>query len=227
MKGVPNNMKKCAEPTKFLNISKLEGKPQFFSHPEVGMFEVDGHLYGTAAVSASLGVSPPDQGSPGCGKCFDLKTTYGRAVGKDITVMATNFCPECNVGASPWGSSYLEWHFDLAIPGGGQGLAPHCGLQYPQVLPQDWLVKSVDGCSVMPEELQYSCRLGQQWLSDYPNVMFREVPCPKLLLDRLGCGCEVPLIKGDCDCSWSLEDTACSTVQNSTCWKKCCTPLYG
>jgi len=175
------------KPSKF-HYEKLElgGNVTYFARPELGLFEQWGHLFGTVAVSRSLDVNFR-WGSKGCGKCYDLKMQWGNAQYKDLTVMATNFCPECNKGKSSWGINYLDWHFDFAIPGGGLGLSPHCQVQYPWVKSQDWLVTHTWNCRALPKELQASCELGITFLPDYGNVFFKEVPCPWILLDRLGC----------------------------------------
>jgi len=235
LEAVPGNTWRCNDPLKLLqqNFVGSLNKTEFFAHPNLGLFEKDGHIYGTAAVSATLGVNTPEKGSPGCGKCFDLKAVNSR-MKKPMTIMATNYCPECKKGKSPWGSHYERYHFDFAVPGGGQGLAPHCELQYPEVEGEpkyEWSTKYAGGCAKLPDELKESC---QTWFKNFhgewPDMMFKQVACPRVLTQRLGCqqgnNKELALKEG-CDCKWAQKEKSCAIKKDADakgCWSKCCTP---
>jgi len=95
--------------------------------------------------------------------------------------MATNFCPDepnCPRTPSetnPWGQHY---HFDIAIPGGGVGLADHCEQQYGGGY--NWKANSKADCSRLPGNVQEGCNI---WWDNFggmdnPLVEWREVSCP-------------------------------------------------
>lgn len=148
------------------------------------LFKVNGQIYGTVATSGSLG---QNAGGSGCNRCWSLRVKSGRAAGKTLKVMATNFCPDqpncprTKYDTNPWGQHY---HFDIAIPGGGVGLADHCHQQYGGG--SDWKVNSAAECSKLPSNVQSGCRIWWDDLHgmDNPLVAFTEISCPAVLRSK-------------------------------------------
>jgi len=144
----------------------------------------DGRIYGTVASSGSFGM---DDAGGACMKCYDLTVKDGPAMGKQLTVMATNYCPDeptCPAAGetNPKGQQY---HFDIAIPGGGLGGQGKCSEEYGG---GDWKVLSADDCGKLPEGIQSGCNLWYNDLDgmDNPLVDWVEVSCPSELADRCG-----------------------------------------
>lgn len=134
------------------------------------------------------------------------------AAGEKLTVMITNSCPDwqpgqncctgctncqgCGGGCPPTSQDKnvrgANYHFDIAIPGGGQGAAAACPQGY------TWKVNSVEDCtnpSVLPQdtpEYRNSCLIYYNNLNgmDNPMVAFKEVPCPENIPSYQGLNCK-------------------------------------
>jgi hypothetical protein len=132
--------------------------------------------YGFAAAKLS-GLGEGDW----CCACYKLTFTSGSAAGKQLVVQITNT-----------GGDLGNNHFDLAIPGGGQGIFSGCSKQYPGY--NSWGeqyggVSSASQCAALPASLQAGCQFRFGWGNgfDNPTVSFAQVRCPAALLQRSGC----------------------------------------
>lgn len=118
-------------------------------------------------------------------KCYDLVVKDGPAAGKELTVMATNYCPDQPTcpAAGQTNQYGQQYHFDIAIPGGGLGLQGKCGEEYGG---GDWKVNSAADCGKLPGGIQSGCELWYDELSgmDNPLVDWSEVTCPSELTNR-------------------------------------------
>lgn len=185
------------------------------ANEKLGLFEgKDGHLYGTVAASASLGVD--DKDAPGCGKCYtfrrgDLASFGGFFGSAKLTVMVSNYCPAARDAPCPLpgkvGEFGTKFHFDLAVPGGGMGTMPTCVHTYANETGRshkdlkEAFNNTLDSCEKLPSKLRNSCKLYKQKIAKYPlniGLAFTEVECPTELTSRFECNtrcpnCEEPL----------------------------------
>ena len=129
--------------------------------------------------------------------CFRLTVKSGPALGKELVVMATNFCPDeptCPKSSQHTNQFGENFHFDIAIPGGGEGRQGRCESQYGSDFHFDLDrhrrpgqgIPSRASCKRLPPELQSGCLI---WIDDLhgmdnPDVEWREVHCPEALLEK-------------------------------------------
>jgi len=137
----------------------------------------DNLAYGFVAASLSGQGSQKDW----CCSCQRLEFTSGPVKGKQMVVQVTNT-----------GGDLGENHFDIQMPGGGLGIFDGCTPQWGNA--SAWGeryggLKSADGCSALPKELQEGCKWRFEWFqnADNPGVTFERVQCPKELTDITGC----------------------------------------
>ena len=112
-----------------------------------------------------------------------LTFTSTSLAGKKMVVQITNT-----------GGDLGSNHFDLAMPGGGVGWFPQgCAKQFDNA----WMGNQYGGytdrnqCYILPEGMfRDGCFFRFDWFqnADNPNVEWREVSCPKGLVERSGCG---------------------------------------
>jgi hypothetical protein len=111
-----------------------------------------------------------------CCKCYELMF----ANGKVMIVQVTNT-----------GGDLGENHFDLQIPGGGQGLFQGCLAQYKVYKGGELYggVKDKRQCAQLPVRQRKGCLWRFEWFenSDNPKARAREVMCPKKLTDISKC----------------------------------------
>ncbi|KAG4411553.1 hypothetical protein IFR04_015312 [Cadophora malorum] len=118
-----------------------------------------------------------------CCACYELTFTSKSLAGKKMVVQITNT-----------GGDLGSNHFDLAMPGGGVGWFPQgCAKQFDNA----WMGNQYGGytdrnqCYILPEGMfRDGCFFRFDWFqnADNPNVEWREVSCPKGLVERSGCG---------------------------------------
>lgn len=118
-----------------------------------------------------------------CCACYRLRFTSGAVAGKTMVVQVTNT-----------GGDLGDNHFDLAIPGGGQGIFSGCSAQYPHIPRAAWGaqyggVSSAAQCDALPAPIRAGCRFRFGWGRgmDNPEASFTRVPCPAELVLRSGC----------------------------------------
>ena len=98
----------------------------------------------------------------------------------------------CTTQVTNTGGDLGDNHFDLALPGGGQGLFSGCSKQFPGY--SSWGaqyggVSSDAQCFALPPALQPGCHLRFGWGGgmDNPAASFVQVACPAALVQRSGC----------------------------------------
>lgn len=116
-----------------------------------------------------------------CCNCYELTFKHPKLVGKKMIVQATNT-----------GYDLTDNHFDIGIPGSGQGIFEGCKAQYGRWYNEtnryggisDWRL-----CYKLPQKLRMPCLWRFNWFknADNPMVSFRVVPCPKALTAISGC----------------------------------------
>ena len=119
------------------------------------------------------------------------------AAGQKLTVMVTNLCPDwqpnvtccegctgcstCGAGCPPIeGNQNIRGatrHFDIAVPGGGQGLQGKCPNQF------TWNPTNINDCTnteILPSIYASGCQIYYNQLKgmDNPMVAFKEIACP-------------------------------------------------
>ncbi|PVH69414.1 glycoside hydrolase family 45 protein [Cadophora sp. DSE1049] len=107
-----------------------------------------------------------------CCACYELTFTSTSLAGKKIIVQITNT-----------GGDLSPNHFDLAMPGAGFDGA-WVGNQYGGYTDRNQ-------CYLLPEGMiRDGCLFRFDWFmnADNPSVEWREVSCPKGLVERSGCG---------------------------------------
>ena len=111
-----------------------------------------------------------------CCKCYEL--TFRKE--KKMIVQITNT-----------GWDLGENHFDLQIPGGGQGLFKGCEAQYGLYKGGELYggVKNKKECGQLPKRQRRGCLWRFEWFenADNPRVRAKEVDCPKRLTDISKC----------------------------------------
>lgn len=132
--------------------------------------------YGFAAVKLN-----GQQEKDWCCKCYELMFNHARLKGKKMVVQVTNT-----------GYDLTDNHFDIAIPGGGQGIFEGCKAQYGIWYTEtnryggisDWRL-----CYKLPKPLLAPCLWRFNWFKNTENPMatFKAVSCPKVLTDITGC----------------------------------------
>lgn len=115
-----------------------------------------------------------------CCSCYELLFTEAPVQGKKMLVQIINT-----------GGDLGYNHFDLAIPGGGQGLFFGCSRQYKNYTggARYGGVKNVKECYLLPRSQLAGCLWRFGWFknAENPNVMFTRVACPKILTDISKC----------------------------------------
>ncbi|NBU34038.1 hypothetical protein EB118_07220 [bacterium] len=115
-----------------------------------------------------------------CCSCWELAFTNGPVKGKRMIVQITNTGGD--LGAS---------HFDIAIPGGGQGAFAGCDAQYTQYASGERYggIRSRIECTRLPPTQRPGCLWRFDWFknADNPGVMARPVACPQQLTNLSGC----------------------------------------
>lgn len=106
-----------------------------------------------------------------------------------IKIINTNMCPDWNPNEKKGCPPKIgdinvkgsEYHFDIALPGGGVGAADRCKYQYgPQYSFSVWNRNDCMNTSILPQNLRDSCLLYFDRLKamDNPVIAFKEIPCP-------------------------------------------------
>ncbi|KAH8588515.1 family 45 glycosyl hydrolase [Bisporella sp. PMI_857] len=118
-----------------------------------------------------------------CCACYELTFTSTSIRGKKMIVQVTNTGGDLNNN-----------QFDLAIPGGGVGGFPQgCAAQFNSAYMGNAYggYTSRDQCNILPAgQFCSACFFRFDWFqnADNPAVHFREVSCPRAMIDRTGCG---------------------------------------
>lgn len=115
-----------------------------------------------------------------CCACYELIFTSTPVVGKKMIVQITN------TGAD------LDYnHFDIAVPGGGQGIFQGCFTQYYNFYAGNRYggISNITECNLLPKPLQVGCRWRFTWFknADNPSIVFKNVVCPKYLINISQC----------------------------------------
>lgn len=112
-----------------------------------------------------------------CGKCFKLTFTDTTLRGKKMVVQVTNT-----------GYDLGQNHFDLAMPGGGQGLFNGCSAQFTQYKGGNQYggITRRQECQALPLALRPGCYFRFDWFmnADNPHVNYTQVSCPRELVQR-------------------------------------------
>lgn len=115
-----------------------------------------------------------------CCSCWELLFTSGPVKGKRMIVHVTN------TGYDLGGD-----HFDIAMPGGGQGIFLGCDKQFNGITfgARYGGVAKREECNQLPPRLRKGCFWRFDWFknADNPNVMARKTKCPKQLVDVTMC----------------------------------------
>jgi hypothetical protein len=115
-----------------------------------------------------------------CCKCYRLRFLDPLLQTKEMIVQATN---------TGWDLS--NNHFDIAMPGGGQGMFQGCSTQYTKYHGGALYggVSSEAECYKLPSNLVEACLWRFVWFmgANNPKVYFKEVPCPQLLTSITKC----------------------------------------
>ena len=78
-------------------------------------------------------------------------------------------------------------HFDIAIPGGGQGIFQGCNNQYIGFVGGQRYggVQTIQECYKLPVAMRQGCLWRFTWFqnADNPNIIFKSITCPKILTD--------------------------------------------
>jgi hypothetical protein len=115
-----------------------------------------------------------------CCKCYRVMFDHPALKGKEIIVQATNT-----------GYDLYNNHFDIAMPGGGQGIFHGCSMQYVKYQGGALFggVSSAKECYKLPSPLVSGCLWRFNWFmnADNPKIYFKEVTCPQVLTDITKC----------------------------------------
>lgn len=115
-----------------------------------------------------------------CCKCYRLRFLDPLLKDKEMIVQATN---------TGWDLS--DNHFDIAMPGGGQGMFQGCSKQFVNykggVLYGG--VSSSTECYGLPKQFVQSCLWRFEWFmnANNPNIIFKEEVCPQILTSITKC----------------------------------------
>jgi hypothetical protein len=100
--------------------------------------------------------------------------------GKEMIVQATNT-----------GYDLSNNHFDIAMPGGGQGIFQGCSIQYVNYQGGATYggISNARDCHRLPRHLVSGCLWRFNWFmnADNPKIFFREVTCPDVLTKITKC----------------------------------------
>lgn len=115
-----------------------------------------------------------------CCKCYMLRFKHPSLTNKTMIVQVTN---------TGWDLS--SNHFDIAIPGGGQGIFKGCSKQYKNYNggKEYGGVSTAKDCWNLPKPLVQGCLWRFNWFmnADNPNIYFKEVSCPTILTNITKC----------------------------------------
>jgi len=115
-----------------------------------------------------------------CCACYKLTFTSGPVKGKNMIVQVTNT-----------GGDLGNNHFDLQIPGGGQGLFRGCEMQYTKYIGGALYggISNVSECDKLPANQKRGCLWRFKWFknADNPKVKAERVKCPGALVSISKC----------------------------------------
>jgi len=115
-----------------------------------------------------------------CCACYELVFTSPPVKGKRMIVQATNI-----------GYDLGNNHFDIAIPGGGQGIFQGCNSQYNGFVGGQRYggVSNVKECYKLPVVMRQGCLWRFTWFqnADNPKITFKSIMCPRVLTDITKC----------------------------------------
>ena len=115
-----------------------------------------------------------------CCKCYRLKFDTPLLKNKEMIVQATNT-----------GWDLGDNHFDIAMPGSGQGIFHGCSQQYINYQGGSLFggVSNVSACYALPNRLVRGCVWRFNWFmnADNPKVFFKEEVCPQELTSITKC----------------------------------------
>jgi hypothetical protein len=115
-----------------------------------------------------------------CCACYILTFQDGPVKNKRMVVQVTNI-----------GYDLTDNHFDIAIPGGGQGIFKGCTRQYVNYYGGATYggVSTIKECDKLPTNQKPGCLWRFNWFknADNPKVVFRQVNCPSALINISGC----------------------------------------
>jgi hypothetical protein len=163
-------------PVSYHTPSGCEAGGWAFACSNQGPFIVSKNMsYGFAAAKLK-GMTERDW----CCKCYKLTFQNTKVAGKEMIVQVTN---------TGWDLS--NNHFDIAIPGGGQGVFKGCTKQYRNYSGGNDYggVLSAQECWRLPKHLIQGCLWRFTWFmnADNPKLLFKEVPCPPVLTNITQC----------------------------------------
>jgi hypothetical protein len=115
-----------------------------------------------------------------CCACYELTFTTTSVKGKRMIVQVTNTGYDLNNN-----------HFDIAIPGGGQGVFLGCSSQYKNYFGGQRYggISKQSECYKLPKSQLSGCLWRFGWFrnADNPQVIFKKVVCPSILLNITKC----------------------------------------
>jgi hypothetical protein len=163
-------------PVSYHTRSGCEEKGLAFTCSNQRPFTVSKNLsYGFAAANIG-GMTERDW----CCKCYRLKFQDTKLLGKEMIIQVTNT-----------GYDLSGNQFDIAIPGGGQGIFKGCTKQYKNYTGGNDYggVSNVQDCARLPKHLKQGCLWRFEWFmnADNPKILFKEVPCPVILTGITKC----------------------------------------
>jgi hypothetical protein len=115
-----------------------------------------------------------------CCACYQLAFHSGALQGKAMVVQVTN--TSADLGSN---------HFDIAVPGGGQGLFSGCFAQFPDVPFSAWGAQeggnknSSAGCARLSASLQPGCRFRYDSGLSPHDAAFQRAKCPEEIVARV------------------------------------------
>jgi hypothetical protein len=115
-----------------------------------------------------------------CCACYELTFLNGKIKGKKLVVQVTNT-----------GYDLKNNHFDLEIPGGGQGIFKGCTKKYGRYFGGKVYggITKREECLGLPKGLRSGCFWRFDWFknANNPDVMAKRVGCPKELVRLSEC----------------------------------------
>lgn len=156
-------------------VSGCNGGPSFACTGQTAWVVSKNLSYGFAAARIA-GQTESDW----CCTCYQLRFTSGPVVGKSMVVQITNTGGD--LGAN---------HFDIAIPGGGQGMFSGCAVQYNDYRGGQLYggIRSRNECGLLPKQQQKGCLWRFDWFmnADNPSISATKIKCPKAITDVSKC----------------------------------------
>jgi hypothetical protein len=155
--------------------SGCEGGPSFACGNQAPFAINSTFSYGFAAVAIKNKLEYQT-----CCACYELVFASPPIKGKRMIVQATNI-----------GYDLTDNHFDIAIPGGGQGIFQGCNAQYANFQGGQRYggVQTINECQKLPSVMRPGCLWRFRWFqnADNPRMTFKSVPCPRILTDITKC----------------------------------------